>query len=219
MPEETFEVTGVSVVRSVPEGAAPAWTWLYAPGAGSSIRDPFGAYASAALAERGVATVRFQFPYMERGSKRPDAPRALEATWRAVIEAARTDGVRLIASGRSMGRRVASIVVARGEAVDALALFAYPLHAPGRADRPRIEHLGSIGVPTLFCSGTRDAFGSPEELRTAAALVPDSTLHLLEGADHGFATLGSSGRTREDVWREAVDAMAAWSNTLPWADA
>ena len=74
-------------------------------------------------------------------------------------------------------------------------------------------------MPTLFCSGTRDAFGSPEELRTAAALVPDSTLHLLEGADHGFATLGSSGRTREDVWREAVDAMAAWLNTLPWADA
>ena len=209
MPEETFEVTGVSVVRSVPEGAAPAWTWVYAPGAGSSIRDPFGAYASAALAERGVATVRFQFPYMERGSKRPDPPRTLEATWRAVIEASRTDGVRLIASGRSMGGRVASMVVAGGEQADALALFAYPLHAPGRAEG-RVEHLQSIGIPTLFCSGTRDAFGTPEDLREAAALVGDSTLHLLHGADHGFATLKSSGRTREDVWREAVDAMLAW---------
>ena len=225
MPEETFEVAGVSVVRSIPEGAAPAWTCVYAPGAGSSIRDPFGTYASAALAERGIATVRFQFPYMERGSKRPDAPRTLEATWRAVLAASRSDGVRLIASGRSMGARVASMVVAAqsrsapGEAADALALFAYPLHAPGRPDSQRVEHLPSIGVPTLFCSGTRDAFGSPEELRGAAALVEDSTLHLLLGADHGFATLKSSGRTREDVWREAVDAMLAWLQGRRWPDA
>ena len=215
LQDETFEVAGVSVVRSSPERGEPAWAWVYAPGAGSSIRDPFGTYASALLTERGIATVRFQFPYMERGSKRPDAPRTLEATWRAVLAASRSDGVRLIASGRSMGGRVASMVVATqsrsapGEAADALALFAYPLHAPGRAEQ-RVEHLGSIGVPTLFCSGTRDAFGTPEELREAAALVGDSTLHLLEGADHGFATLKSSGRTREDVWREAVGAMLAW---------
>ena len=210
MPDETFEVAGVSVVRTRPEGVGHGWCWVYAPGAGSSIRDPFGTYASAALAERGIATVRFQFPYMERGSKRPDAPRTLEATWRAVLAASRGDGVRLIASGRSMGGRVASMVVAGGEQADALALFAYPLHAPGRPDQRRVEHLASIGVPTLFCSGTRDAFGSPEELREAAALVESSTLHLLDGADHGFATLKSSGRTREDVWREAVDAMLAW---------
>ena len=209
MADETFEVAGVSVVRSGPERGEPAWAWVYAPGAGSSIRDPFGAYASALLTERGIATVRFQFPYMERGSKRPDPPRTLEATWRAVLEASRSDGVRLIASGRSMGGRVASMVVASGEQADALALFAYPLHAPGRAEG-RVEHLQSIGIPTLFCSGTRDAFGTPEELREAAALVGDSTLHLLHGADHGFATLKSSGRTREDVWREAVDAMLAW---------
>ena len=209
LQDETFEVAGVSVVRSSPERGEPAWAWVYAPGAGSSIRDPFGTYASALLTERGIATIRFQFPYMERGSKRPDAPRTLEATWRAVLAASRSDGVRLIASGRSMGGRVASMVVADAGGADALALFAYPLHAPGRAEQ-RVEHLGSIGVPTLFCSGTRDAFGTPEELRGAAALVEDSTLHLLEGADHGFAVLKSSGRTREDVWREAVEAMLAW---------
>ena len=215
MPEETFEVAGVSVVRSSPERGEPAWAWVYAPGAGSSIRDPFGTYASALLTERGIATIRFQFPYMERGSKRPDAPRTLEATWRAVLAASRSDGVRLIASGRSMGGRVASMVVADAGGADALALFAYPLlHAPGRAfdagAGQRVGHLASIGIPTLFCSGTRDAFGTPEELRAAAALVGDSTLHLLEGADHGFATLKSSGHTREDVWREAVEAMLAW---------
>ena len=219
MTDETFEVAGVSVVRSSPEGGTPAWAWVYAPGAGSSIRDPFGTYASGVLAERGIATVRFQFPYMERGSARPDAPRTLEATWRAVLAASRGDGARLIASGRSMGGRVASMVVAEGEAVDALALFAYPLHAPGRPDEPRVEHLRSIGVPTLFCSGTRDAFGEPEELRGAAALVEGSAVHLLEGADHGFATLRSSGRTREDVWREAVDAMLAWLGEPRWPDA
>ena len=207
------------MVRSIPARGAPAWCWVYAPGAGSSIRDPFGTYASAVLAECGIATVRFQFPYMERGSKRPDAPRTLEATWRAVLAASRSDGVRLIASGRSMGGRVASMVVAGGEQADALALFAYPLHAPGRADSQRVEHLPSIGVPTLFCSGTRDAFGEPEELRGAAALVEGSAVHLLEGADHGFATLRSSGRTREDVWREAVDAMLAWLGEPRWPDA
>ena len=133
------------------------------------------------------------------------------------LEASRADGVRLIASGRSMGGRVASMIVAAGESVDALALFAYPLHAPGRSDQPRTEHLPAIRVPTLFCSGTRDGCGSPEELERAAALVDDGELHLLNGADHGFATLKSSGRTREDVWREAIDAMTAWLDTPRWS--
>ena len=217
MPDEPFEVAGVSVVRSTPERGTPAWCWVYAPGAGSSIRDPFGAYAAERLAESGIASVRFQFPYMQKGSRRPDPPRTLEATWRAVLEASRADGVRLIASGRSMGGRVASMIVAAGESVDALALFAYPLHAPGRSDQPRTEHLPAIRVPTLFCSGTRDGFGSPEELERAAALVDDGELHLLNGADHGFATLKSSGRTREDVWREAIDAMTAWLDTPRWS--
>ena len=210
MTDESSQVAGVTVVRSMPEDRAPSWCFVYAPGAGSSIRDPFGAYASVRLTGEGIATVRFQFPYMERGSRGPDPPRTLEATWRAVLEASRMDGVRLIASGRSMGGRVASMVVAGGETVDGLALFAYPLHAPGRADQPRAEHFASISVPTLFCSGTRDAFGTPDELAQAASLVNDSTLHLLEGADHGFATLKSSGRGREDVWREAVDTLVGW---------
>ena len=212
MTDESSQVAGVTVVRSMPDGRVPSWCFVYAPGAGSSIRDPFGAYASARLTGEGIATVRFQFPYMEKGSRGPDPSHTLEATWRAVLEASRMEGVRLIASGRSMGGRVASMVVAGGETVDGLALFAYPLHAPGRADQPRTEHLASISVPTLFCSGTRDAFGTPDELAQAAAVVPSATLRLLEGADHGFATLKSSGRTREDVWREAVDALVGWAD-------
>jgi hypothetical protein len=109
-----------------------------------------------------------------------------------------------------MGGRIASMVAAKGAAVAGLALFAYPLIPPGRASSDRAEHFDSISVPTLFCSGTRDAFATPEQLSVAATRVPDATVHLLEGADHGFATLKSSGRTRQDVWLEACEALMAF---------
>ena len=102
---------------------------------------------------------------------------------------------------------MASRVVAHGASVTALALFAYPLHPPGKPERVRDEHLPSIMVPTLFCSGTRDAFASPSELKQVASKVETSSVHLLDGADHGFAVLKSSGRSREDVWEEAASAF------------
>jgi predicted alpha/beta-hydrolase family hydrolase len=138
----------------------------------------------------------------------------LEATWREAIEQARDTGKRGVAGGRSMGGRIASQVVAQGAAVDGLVLFAYPLHPPGRAAQARTEHLSRIGAPTLFCSGTRDAYGSPEELDAAVALVPGARLHLLEGADHGFNVLKSSGRTRQDVWAEATQALIEFVHVL-----
>ena len=113
-----------------------------------------------------------------------------------------------------MGGRIASQVIAQGTAADALVLFAYPLHPPGRPDRRRDAHLSAIGIPTLFCSGDADAFATPEELAEAAAHVPNARLHVLEGADHGFAARKASGRTRDDVWREAVDAMLTWLISL-----
>ena len=98
--------------------------------------------------------------------------------------------------------------------MDALALFAYPLHAPGTLSKGRAkwrdEHLPGLSVPTLFCSGTRDAFATPDELAQAASLASNPTVRLLQGADHGFATLKSSGRTREDVWTEAADRLLEW---------
>ena len=109
-----------------------------------------------------------------------------------------------------MGGRYASRVVAQGAPADALALFAYPLHPPGNPERPRDGHFPDIRIPTLFCSGARDSFATPEELRTAAAEVPDATLHILEAADHGFAASRSSGRTRHDVWAEATQAFLDW---------
>jgi len=211
----SIDVPGAGAVSAVRTSAPAArWMLVYAPGAGSNINDPFGVYAARELAKHRVTTMRFQFPYMEAGRRGPDRAPVLEAAWRAVIDAARDGKTRLVAGGRSMGGRIASQVAAQGAHVDALALFAYPLHPPGKPELTRDEHLGQIRVPVLFCSGTNDAFGSPDELRAAAKKVRRATLHLLDGADHGFAVRRSSGRTREDVWSEAVAAMIRWLETV-----
>ena len=219
MNEETIQFNisegqTVSGIRTTLDTGPASWMFLYAPGAGSNINDAFGRYVCRQLAEQGIASCRFEFPYMQARKRGPDRPPVLEATWREVIGTLYSDGVKLIVGGRSMGGRIASQVVAQGELVDGLALFAYPLHPPGRESDLRDKHLPAISVPTLFCSGTRDAFGSPEELTTAAGLISGSRLHFLEGADHGFSVPKSSGHTREDVWNEAVSAMVDWLQGL-----
>jgi predicted alpha/beta-hydrolase family hydrolase len=207
--------TTVSAALTRPAGVRKAtWLVVYAPGAGANLYDPFGRFLARTLGEHGIATMRIQFPYQEARKKRPDSPAVVQATWRAAIETSRKQQARLVAAGRSFGGRVASMVVADGEEVDGLALFAYPLHPPGRSDKPRVEHLPSIAVPTLFCSGTRDAFASPEELRAAAKQVKRSTVHLLDGADHGYSVPKASGRTKEDVFAEATQALVDWIETL-----
>ena len=202
---------GVSVtaIRVAPNGDA-GWTFVYAPGAGSNVNDPFGKHVCDALAARGVTSVRFQFPYQEAGRSGPDRPDVLEATWRAVIDSVRAEGAKLAIGGRSMGGRIASMVLAHGAKADALALFAYPLHAPGRPEKARDEHLSAIKARTLFVSGTNDAFASPDELRAAASKVKRSTVHLLDAADHGFNVKKSSGRTKADVYEEAAAVMIKW---------
>ena len=199
----------VTAIRTTPDDPGDR-LFIYAPGAGSNINDGFGAFVSHALAEEGISTLRFQFLYMEAGKRRPDSPSVLEETWRQVTRAAEPDGLRLAVGGRSMGGRIASQIVASGTAADRLALFAYPLRPPWRPEQLRDEHLPDIGAPTLFCSGARDQFATPEELRAAAAKVPRPTVHILEGADHGFNVLKSSGRTRDEVWGEAADVLLAW---------
>ncbi|MXY59543.1 MAG: hypothetical protein F4Y96_03445 [Chloroflexi bacterium] len=202
---------GVSVLRNAVEGAE--WTFVYAPGAGSNLRDPFAQRLAERLPEAGIALVRFQFPYQEAGSRRPDSPATLLATWRAVLEAC-TGGTRTAIGGRSLGGRIASVLASEGVPVDALALFAYPAHPPGKPEQPRTAHLPRVACPTLFCSGTRDPFASPDELAAVAALVTDARVHLLDGADHGFAVLKSSGRSREDVWAEAAGVLVEWLSGL-----
>lgn len=202
------------VTTLLSDAAGDRWVFVYAPGAGSNIEDPFGQFVAQELPAAGIAVMRFQFPYQERKQREgrgggPDPNPVLEATWRAALQKAREAMplVRIAAGGRSMGGRIASQVVAAGERVDALGLFAYPLHPPGKPDQRRDAHLGLIAVPTLFCSGTRDAFATPEELGRVAAVVDGARVHLLNGADHGFAVPKSSGRTRAAVWREACEAL------------
>ena len=219
MAEETLKVPvskerQVTAIRTAPNGTAAGWIFVYAPGAGSSIDDPFGTYACGRLASEGFATVRFQFPYMEEGGRRPDWPAVLEATWRAVIEALKVKDLKLAVGGRSMGGRIASQVVAKGTQVDALALFAYPLHPPKKPSEPRDKHFAAISAPTLFCSGTRDAYATPGELLAASSALQNATVRMLDGADHMFGVLKSSDRAREDVWQEATDHTGTWLRAL-----
>jgi predicted alpha/beta-hydrolase family hydrolase len=220
LPEERFSVavpgsTAVSVIGTAPDAGSPRLTLIYAPGAGSNLNDPFGAFLTSRLPDEGIALWRFQFPYMEAHRGGPDRPPVLEATWRAVLAEARSRGMpRHVVGGRSMGGRIASMVVAAGEPVEALALFAYPLHPAGRPAQRRDAHLPNISVPALFLSGTRDDFGTPAELSEAVALVPRGRLVLLDGADHGYKALKASGRSQQDVWTEAVAAFISFANEL-----
>lgn len=217
MADENFQITvgdkTISVIKTSP-GRDSGFTFVYAPGAGSNINDPFGEFLGLRLTAAGASTVRFQFPYMEAGKRRPDRPAVLEGTWRAVIDRVQVGPDRLVVGGRSMGGRIASQVVARGTQVAALVLFAYPLNPPYNRSVSRDGHLPDIAVPTLFCSGTRDNFASPDDLIAVAAKMKDARFHELDGADHSFAVLKSSSRTREDVWEEAVDVMLGWVEGL-----
>ena len=232
MPDEKYEIAvgdkTVSAIKTSPAGSA-RFTLVFAPGAGSNINDPFGEYLSMRLPAAGAALVRFQFPYMEAGRRGPDRAPMLEATWREVISSVEPGTGKLIVGGRSMGGRIASQVVAQGTRVDALVLFAYPLKPPGRnpsgqnppgPNPPRSRavsrdgHLPDINVPTLFCSGTRDNFATPDDLIAVAGRMPSAVFHELEGADHGFAVLKRSGRTREDIWKDAADTLLAWFEGL-----
>ena len=218
MTSETFRIeledgSEIEARRTRP-AAQPTWLFVYSPGAGSNIHDPFGKYLSGQLESANVACVRFQFPYMEARKRGPDRPPVLEATWRAVIDAVREPSARLCVGGRSMGGRIGSQVVASGIEADAVALFAYPLHPPGKPEKRRDAHLVDLAVPVLFCSGDRDAFGTTDELGELAKAMPNARHRILPGADHGFNVRKSDGRTREDVWEEASATFVDWLEEL-----
>lgn len=186
------------------------YVFAYAPGASSNIDDPFGTFLAKSLAKNGVATLRFQFPYMEKGVRAPDRPEKLEMVWQEVIDLLLEYGKRILVGGRSMGGKFASKVVANGAWADALALFAYPLHPPGKADSVTDSHFASIKVPTLFCSGDRDAFAKIEALRLSVAKVDRAQLHVLNDADHGYKLPKSSEITQEAFWGKIASIVTSW---------
>ena len=167
------------------------------------------------LAQRAVATLRYQFPYMERGGKRPDSPQLAQATVRAAAAAA-TDllpSVPLIAGGKSFGGRMTSQAQAKEPlaGVRGLAFLGFPLHAAGHPSHDRAEHLSGVKVPMLFLQGTRDALASLGELEPLCKkLGRRATLKLLADADHSFHVPARTGRTDADVLAEVLDCLAAW---------
>src|SRR5689334_6885283 len=167
---------------------------------------------ASALEARGIEVVRFNFPYRERGSKLPDRMPELKAAFAAQVEPLRGKG-KLILGGRSMGGRVATMLGADGFACDGLLLFAYPLHPAGKPEKLRDAHLPAIRAPVLCFNGTRDALCTRELMdKTLENLGENWTMHWLEGADHSFHVLKSSGRTDADVLKEVGESTAAWLN-------
>ena len=174
--------------------------------------------AAEGLAERGVATLRYQFPYMERGSKRPDSPAVAQAAVRAACARAAQllRGVPLFAGGKSFGGRMTSQTQSAAplEGVRGLAFLGFPLHAAGQPGDARAKHLAEVAVPMLFLQGTRDALADADLMRALVKrLGSRSTLTLLEQADHSFHVPAKSGRDDAQVLAEVLDALAAWMSS------
>jgi predicted alpha/beta-hydrolase family hydrolase len=175
------------------------------------------------LADRGVATLRYQFPYMERGSKRPDAPPLAQAAVRAAVaEAARMAAhLPLFAGGKSFGGRMTSQAQAAlpMPGVRGLVFLGFPLHPAGRPSQDRAQHLLQVECPMLFLQGTRDELAELELVRSLALQLGErATLTLFEGADHSFHVPARSGRNDTDVRNDALDALARWIDAVDAID-
>lgn len=205
----------VASVWSFPPGFAAGVSpgLILAHGAGSDMRSPFLSFVHEALATRGVMTVKFNFPYVEAGRKAPDPPQRLLQTWRAVIRRVRVeaDPGPLFLGGKSMGGRIASMLVAGGAPAAGVALLGYPLQPAGRPDVLRAEHLARVTCPLLFVQGSRDRLCDLGRLRTVlAGLSAAVTLHVIEEGDHSFKVPKRSGRTERQVWDEIVAVVGSW---------
>lgn len=188
---------------------------LLAHGAGAGQDHPGVTALRDGLSSAGFPVLTFAYPYMERGSRRPDrAPTLLAAHAAAADWFRRNVTERIVFAGRSMGGRIASMLVAQGERADGLILYAYPLHPPGRYDRLRVEHLPQIEVPMLFFTGTRDAFARSDLVDAYLRPLPHARVELIEGADHGFTVLKRSGLTKEAVMDEIVRKSTEWIAAL-----
>jgi predicted alpha/beta-hydrolase family hydrolase len=184
-----------------------------AHGAGGHMADRGMERVAAALVARRIDVVRFNFLYRESGSRRPDPMPLLRKCYEAVVARVREElgGRPLILGGRSMGGRVASMMVAEQFPCDGLLLLAYPLHPPGKPDQLRVAHLQKIGVPVLCFNGTRDAFCTRELMERALQEVKTAwTMHWLEGADHSFRVLKSAASSEDATWRRIGEAASRW---------
>jgi uncharacterized protein len=192
---------------------------VLAHGAGAGMRHPFLQHVAEALAAEGLATLRYQFPYMDAGGRRPDPPAVAEAAVCVAVGKARAlaPDLPLFAGGKSFGGRMTSSAQAHAplEGVRGLVFFGFPLHPAGRPATARAAHLERILVPMLFLQGTRDALAVLDLMRPVCDhLGGRATLHVVDGADHSFAVLKRSGRTNAEVLRELAATVSAWTSRI-----
>ena len=207
----------VSALLTKPD--APFAAFVFAHGAGAGMAHTFMQAVAAGMAGRRIATLRYQFPYMEHGSKRPDSPAVAQATVRAAVAATVSvlPCVELIAGGKSFGGRMTS----QAQAIEplphvrGLCYFGFPLHPAGKPAVERGAHLAEIDVPMLFLQGTKDALADVNLIEPlVASLSPRVTLHLVTAADHSFHVPARSGRNDAQVIEEILDAMAEWTERI-----
>jgi uncharacterized protein len=211
----TIEHGGVDVAAELlaPDGAD--WLLLLAHGAGAGMRHRFMVAVAEALAARNIASLRYEYPYMSAGRRRPDPAPALEAVTRRVAEwaAGQYTGLRLAAGGKSMGGRMTSRAQAEAPLprVEKLVFLGFPLHPAGKPGTSRADHLDAVRLPMLFLQGERDALAELPLIRDVCArLGPRATLHEVAAADHGFDVLKPSGRTADEVLAEVCGAVAVF---------
>jgi uncharacterized protein len=193
--------------------------FVFAHGAGAGMSHPFMAGIAGGLAQRRVATLRFQFPYMEQGSRRPDSPQVAQAAVRAAVQEAakRLPGLPLFAGGKSYGGRMTSQAQAAEPLahVKGLVFLGFPLHPAGKPSTERANHLAQIQLPMLFLQGTRDTLADLDLIRaTVGSLGARATLHVIDGGDHSFQVLVRSGRSNEQVREELLDTMLQWMKSV-----
>jgi uncharacterized protein len=192
---------------------------VLAHGAGAGMRHPFLEKLSGELAGLGVATLRYEFPYMEQRRRIPDSPAVLTATVAAAVRTASeaAPGLPLFAGGKSMGGRMTSHAAAQSllDGVRGLVFYGFPLHPPNRLGTNRADHLPKVSVPMLFLQGTRDTFADLKLLRPICEkLGPRATLHVVDNADHSFHMPKSSGRNDAEVLKELVEITVGWADRV-----
>lgn len=188
---------------------------VLAHGAGAGMTHPFLEAVARGLADHGIATFRYQFPYMERGSRRPDSPATAHATVRAAVNEAgrRLPDLPLFAGGKSFGGRMTSQAQAASplSGVRGLVFIGFPLHPAGKPDASRAEHLFDVTIPMLFLQGSRDALAHPEKLQPVIDRLGErATLRAFDEADHSFHVPARSGRTDNQVMEELLDSVRGW---------
>ena len=198
---------------------APRACFVFAHGAGAGMTHSFMEAFANGLGERGIASLRYQFPYMEKGSKRPDPPAIAQAAVRAAVTKAAQvfPGLALIAGGKSFGGRMTSQAQAAAPlpGVRGLVFAGFPLHPAGKPSTDRADHLAKVDIPMLFLQGTRDGLAEVALIEgVVRRLGSYATLHLMDGADHSFHVLARSGRNDREVMSEILDAFANWAGAI-----